>query len=378
MERSLDWILKYPHMRVRGVEDAHECLLIHGKMLINNTDITISLLQTTIVKGEYQYILQNIPNVSKTTIANIRNDLSSLKFKNTVEALDRIQDILEAGVSKKKLENYSQIYRTVLQEYSELTKFFFNFNSHKLSYDLSSINVDVKDSKLRIHSVGIKINYAEPTEIFQLADIDLPEGEAIHNNNSLVALFEEFIARIELLQPFFNLMEDFDRNTSILDPEKPRKCDAYRRIWLGENISVIITVDPFNIFQRPDIRFLGPEKSVEPYNTNFNNNFGNWALTENIFQAVLDLLGIEAFPKRETMKSATSLLVEYGECSICFSLRVDGKLPDIICENSCCAQFYHGKCLYEWLVCLNAKRTFNNVSGNCPNCEKIISCPILD
>ncbi|XP_066148810.1 E3 ubiquitin-protein ligase FANCL-like isoform X2 [Euwallacea fornicatus] len=320
MERSLDWILKYPHMRVRGVEDAHECLLIHGKMLINNTDITISLLQTTIVKGEYQYILQNIPNVSKTTIANIRNDLSSLKFKNTVEALDRIQDILEAGVSKKKLENYSQIYRTVLQEYSELTKFFFNFNSHKLSYDLSSINVDVKDSKLRIHSVGIKINYAEPTEIFQLADIDLPEGEAIHNNNSLVALFEEFIARIELLQPFFNLMEDFDRNTSILDPEKPRKCDAYRRIWLG----------------------------------------------------------IEAFPKRETMKSATSLLVEYGECSICFSLRVDGKLPDIICENSCCAQFYHGKCLYEWLVCLNAKRTFNNVSGNCPNCEKIISCPILD
>ncbi|XP_066257766.1 E3 ubiquitin-protein ligase FANCL-like isoform X2 [Euwallacea similis] len=375
MERSLDWILKYPHMRVREKEHEHECFFIHGKM---NTDVTISLLQTTNIEGEYQYILQNVPKASKTTIANIRNDLSSLKFKNTVEVLDRIQDILEADASKKKPENYSYIYRTVLQEYSELTKFFFNFNSHKLSYDLSSINVDVKDSKLRIHSIGIKINYDEATEIFQLANFDLPEEEAIHNSNNLVALFEKCIARIELLQPFFDLMEDFDRNTSILDPDKPRKCDAYRRIWLGENISVIITVDPFNMFQRPDIRFLGPEKSIEPYNTNFNNNFANWGLTENIFQAILDLLGIQAFPKREITKSTTSLLVEHGECNICFSLRLDDKLPDIICENSCCAQFYHGKCLYEWLVSLNAKRTFNNVSGNCLNCEKIISCPILD
>lgn len=103
-------------------------------------------------------------------------------------------------------------------------------------------------------------------------------------------------------------MENLDEYSTILDPDKPRKSDAYRRIWLGrlqwsvivgfakrfilgENISTIITVDPFNVYERPDIKFLGPDRLIESYSSSLNENIGKWAYQENILQGILDLLG---------------------------------------------------------------------------------------
>lgn len=64
-------------------------------------------------------------------------------------------------------------------------------------------------------------------------------------------------------------------------------------VWIiaGENISTIIKVDPFNIYERPEIKFLGPERATEQYNTHLNDNLANWQPQENTFQALLELLG---------------------------------------------------------------------------------------
>lgn len=47
-------------------------------------------------------------------------------------------------------------------------------------------------------------------------------------------LFNQFLAEVEFLQPYFDFMEALDQNATILDPEVPQKRDAYRRIWLGK------------------------------------------------------------------------------------------------------------------------------------------------
>lgn len=89
--------------------------------------------------------------------------------------------------------------------------------------------------------------------MFYLAEYDLPQKEngrcffilggfEIHlfyadsfkSNDNLTLLFNQFLAEIEFLQPYFDFMEALDQNTTILDPEVPQKRDAYRRLWLGK------------------------------------------------------------------------------------------------------------------------------------------------
>lgn len=60
----------------------------------------------------------------------------------------------------------------------------------------------------------------------------------------------------------------------------------------GENLSLIITVDPFKICQLPEIKFLGPEKSVEIYRDSLNRNLENWDPQGDIFSGILQSLGM--------------------------------------------------------------------------------------
>lgn len=41
------------------------------------------------------------------------------------------------------------------------------------------------------------------------------------------------------------------------------------------------------------------------------------------------------------------ILCDVGECCICFSLRLNDKLPEIVCQNASCEQFFHKECLHQ-------------------------------
>ncbi|XP_018578449.1 E3 ubiquitin-protein ligase FANCL-like [Anoplophora glabripennis] len=86
---------------------------------------------------------------------------------------------------------------------------------------------------------------------------------------------------------------------------------------------------------------------------------------------------LESFPQKPAVEERVpDLLVNSGDCSICFSSRLNDKLPEVICKNKVCENCYHVECLYEWLMSVNARRFFSDVVGLCPNCEKNITCPI--
>ncbi|CAG9767716.1 unnamed protein product [Ceutorhynchus assimilis] len=381
MDYLLDLVLQYPLIKLKAIEKSDK-VLIRGKMLVKNKDIFIALKQTAIINGRSKYKLIKLDeDFNESTAIQIKQILEKESFQNVLEVLNKIHKHLETEKPLINLENHCEIYRKVIHEYSEFTKFFLHLKTSKLLQDLSAITASITDSNYREHSVKITVDFTQKTsDIFEISEFDLPQRiqDTFKPNENLIVLFDQFLARIERLQPYFDLMEEFDRNTTVLDPEKPKRSDSHRRIWLGENISTIITIDPYNVFQRPNFKFLGPEYLVESYSNHLNNNLGNWVCQENIFQGILDLLGLEDFPKRPTTKNQHNLLVDYGECSICFSLRLNEKLPEVICTNKRCEKFYHNECLYGWFVASNAKIVFNAISGNCPNCEKTISCPVLE
>lgn len=62
---------------------------------------------------------------------------------------------------------------------------------------------------------------------------------------------------------------------------------------------------------------------------------------------VFDLVGVESLPTKPSNIEEENVLVNIGECCICFCLRLDGKLPEIICPNKSCEVSFHTVCLYQ-------------------------------
>lgn len=304
--------------------------------------------------------------------------LNRSNFTNIITYLDKIVEIVE--FDGDKIKDDTNIYRKILQEYSEFTKFYLNLKSAELAYDMSAISVVTSDSAGREHAVGFKVNYSIK-DLFSFKCYDLPcEKTKIfqEKSSSLIHLFDMFLNYLESLQQFLDLMDVIDSNSTVLDPIKPSKKDCFRRIWLENNVSVVITFDPYNITSNPKFVFLGPDSSVNVYRAKINENLERWdSNSGDILNEILILLGLLEFPKKmDTEGNCGELLSDDTDCCICYFSELNGKSPEIVCDNRTCQKLFHVECIYEWLLSINSKRVFNEIKGPCPNCSKIISCPL--
>lgn len=63
------------------------------------------------------------------------------------------------------------------------------------------------------------------------------------------------------------------------------------------------------------------------------------------------------------------------DCCICYCHRLEGKLPEKVCENVRCTKMFHTDCLFEWLQSnLDNQKRMDMVYGRCPMCDEHISC----
>ncbi|KAJ8956239.1 hypothetical protein NQ318_014970 [Aromia moschata] len=309
--------------------------------------------------------------------SEIHSIIASTHPKDMVTILDKIVKVISPKVPTSVSTNNCGIYRHVLREYSEFTGFYLNLKSSCLASDLSKIDIAATDEWNREHVVEVSVNHINEEGIFKITTDDLPQGRnAFKESSSLKGVMDQFLVAIEALQPFFNLMDVLDKNCWVVDPAEPKRRCTYRRINISENVSALITVDPYNVASIPDIKFLGPERLVSKYRNIVNENLEHWTSGEDVYLQLLNLLGLDNFPQKSINdRGCSDLLKENGDCSICFCLRLNGRLPEVVCKNTFCENYYHTECLYEWLVSVNARRFFDEVVGQCPNCEKNISCP---
>lgn len=368
-EIDIKLLLNYPLIS-KSVED--DSIVYKGIIEIDDEDYRICIKQT-------------FPN---DFILELPSNLQSLEegfgdnahqTHDIIMYLDSLKKYISSKIPSKKPQNHCETYRQVLYEFSEFSKFYLNLKSCYLAYDLSKVSVTTLDEQNREHYIEIRVDYGDKKNIFEIAEFDLPyEKDKFKKSSNLKVVFNQFVDVIETLQPFFSLMEDFDKNCNILDPVPQKKRYNYRRIWLGDTLSLIITIDPFSLGKMPNIIFLGPERMVEFYRSTMNQNLENWDPTNGIYIEILKLIGLDTFPKKSDDAEGKNddLLLEAGDCSICFLLKLNDKLPEIVCRNKFCDNCYHTECLYEWLISVNSRRFFTEVVGACPNCEKNISCPI--
>uniref|UniRef100_A0A452F7L4 FA complementation group L n=1 Tax=Capra hircus TaxID=9925 RepID=A0A452F7L4_CAPHI len=206
------------------------------------------------------------------------------------------------------------------------------FSTIKLKADVSG----------REHLITVKLKAKYPAESPDcVVDFPVPFSVSWTPQSSLISIYSQFLAALESLKTFWDVMDEIDEKTWVLEPEKPTRSATARRI--------VLVVKPLGIRLSRNIHLWDPENSL--------------------LQNLKDVLEID-FPARAILEKSDFSM----DCGICYAYQLDGAIPDQVCDNSQCGQSFHYICLYEWLRgLLTSRQSFNIMFGECPYCSKVSS-----
>lgn len=233
------------------------------------------------------------------------------------------------------------------------------------------LKISARDKKERQHFITLHISSQHP-HVAPTCATDLPVKQFTFSwspqGNPLQHLYYQFEQVLCQFQDFWDMLDEIDHKTWILEPDQPRRSCTNRRIALGNNASIQIDLNPANPRLLPECRFLGPDNVVVPLREHLNAGVQSWDPQLSVFVNLECLLG-QKFPSPSTTKKEDFSM----ECGICYAYRLNDLIPDKVCEDSRCGQSFHSLCLYEWLRDLpSTRQSFNMVFGDCPYCSKPI------
>uniref|UniRef100_A0A8C4TEW4 FA complementation group L n=1 Tax=Erpetoichthys calabaricus TaxID=27687 RepID=A0A8C4TEW4_ERPCA len=236
------------------------------------------------------------------------------------------------------------------QYYSQLIKDIEGLGWDKLSHistDFSTVRLKAEDASGREHLITVKLQTKYPDEVpVCSADLPVPFILSWSSQSCLKNIHSQFLAMLESLKQFWDVMDEIDEQTWVLEPEKPTRSATMRRIAIGNNVSLNIEVDPRN---------------------KLNTNMHLWNPDYSILHNLKEVLEIE-FPLPGSQETSNFSM----DCGICYSYRLEAAIPDQVCNDPRCGQPFHQTCLYEWLRGLpSCRQSFNIVFGECPYCSKV-------
>ncbi|EHB09808.1 E3 ubiquitin-protein ligase FANCL [Heterocephalus glaber] len=260
----------------------------------------------------------------------------------------------------------SQFYSVLIEEIGTL-------GWDKLVYVdtcFSTIKVKAEDSSGREHLITVKLKAKHPAESPDcFVDFPVPFSVSWTPQSSLISIHSQFLAALESLKAFWDVMDEIDEKTWVLEPQKPTRSATARRIALGNNASINVEVDPRHPTMLPECCFLGADHVVKPLGIKLSRNMHLWDPEYSLLQNLKDVLEID-FPTRTILEKSDFTM----DCGICYAYQLDGAIPDQVCNNSQCGQPFHKICLYEWLRgLLTSRQSFNIIFGECPYCSKPIT-----
>uniref|UniRef100_A0AAA9SGP8 FA complementation group L n=1 Tax=Bos taurus TaxID=9913 RepID=A0AAA9SGP8_BOVIN len=307
--------------------DFHLRLLLPKDLQLRNARLLCSWQLKTALNG-YHHIVQQRMQQSP--------DLVSFMME--------LKMVLEAALKNKKepyvLPSPPKFYSSLIGEIRTLgwDKLVFVdpcFSTIKLKADVSG----------REHLITVKLKAKYPAESPDCV-VDFPVPFSVSwtpqvNSSSLISIYTQFLAALESLKTFWDVMDEIDEKTWVLEPEKPTRSATARRI--------VLVVKPLGIRLSRNIHLWDPENSL--------------------LQNLKDVLEID-FPARAILEKSDFSM----DCGICYAYQLDGAIPDQVCDNSQCGQSFHYICLYEWLRgLLTSRQSFNIIFGECPYCSKPIT-----
>ncbi|KAM4590807.1 E3 ubiquitin-protein ligase FANCL isoform 2-T3 [Odontesthes bonariensis] len=239
-----------------------------------------------------------------------------------------------------------------------------------LDMEFQTLKLKAEDTSGRQHILTIKLRTKHPTEAPGCsADLPVPLVITWTPQSTLEQLHSQFLLTLHSLTDFWDVLDEIDSKTWILEPEKPSRSDTMRRIAIGTNVSIKVEVDPRHPKMLPECCLLGAEHVVTPLRNKLNTNMHLWNPDSSVLHNLQDVLEIE-FPLPDTHEKSNFNV----ECGICYSYHLDSAIPDQVCNNPRCGQPFHQACLYEWLKALpSSRQSFSIVFGECPYCSKPIT-----
>lgn len=337
---------------------------------IKYTDIFQCVLELCkqVKDGSFMKFLDSIQNCDNKLICDTLCDNTILKDKREVLYSTEV--------------NMYHRYNNILSEIKDIGL----NNVEQSSGDLNYLKLRAVDAHDRVHVIEFSVPSDYPQSPPKLSKLELPDVvvSQITQCASLKEMYSVFCSLISKLQDFWNSYELLCSKAWVIDPEQPMRKDVHCRIVVGENVSILININPLDVEICPEIRFLGSENAVLPLRNTAENNLKElgWDEDLNICDNLLQILNLDRFPQRSFLPSsetATKSFYEQGVCCICFTLRLDNEdlLPTKMCNNSKCVSRFHITCLAQWFQSVPTNiPSFNLISGECPSCGERILCPI--
>nr|XP_004669003.1 E3 ubiquitin-protein ligase FANCL isoform X1 [Jaculus jaculus] len=257
--------------------------------------------------------------------------------------------------------------------YSSLLEEIGTLGWDKLAYVdtcFSTIKLKAEDASGRAHLITVKLKAKYPVEPPEcVVDFPVPFSVSWTPESSLISIHSQFVAALESLKAFWDVMDEIDEKTWVLEPDKPTRSATARRIVLGNNVYIHVEVDPRHPTMLPECCFLGADHVVKPLGIKLSRNIHLWDPENSLLQNLRDVLETD-FPARTTLEKLDFTM----DCGICYAYQLDGAIPDQVCDNPQCGQLFHQICLYEWLRgLLTSRQSFNILYGECPYCNKAIT-----
>ncbi|XP_043289903.1 E3 ubiquitin-protein ligase FANCL [Venturia canescens] len=246
----------------------------------------------------------------------------------------------------------------------------------------------LKAVKLSLDDVVVIISKDSGTNMWKVISSDLPELPMLEqfelNLKNLSTAMEKLHTQVNMLEDAWNVLHEIDNTCWVVDPRVPKPYHLYRRVNLTSSLSALITIDPINFCELPDIKLLGSDSDVAKYRNIMSRNLMKWDPESAIADNLRILFAIDELPQppEEEKTKDENAIVEDDECSICFAMELDEHTPPLlpveICSNEKCRKHFHTMCLRQWLQAIASNQvSFDRIHGTCPNCSESISCSLV-
>lgn len=333
--------------------DFHLRILLPEDLQLKNARLLCSWQLRTILNGYHQIVQQRMQHAP-----DLKSFMIELKMILEV-ALKNRQELCVLPLS-------SQFYSVLIEDIETL-------GWDKIVYVdacFSTIKLKAEDASGREHLITVKLKAKHPADSPDcFVDFPVPFSVSWTPQSSLISIHSQFLTALESLKAFWDVMDEIDEKTWVLEPQKPTRSATARRIALGNNASINIEVDPRHPTMLPECCFLGADHVVKPLGIKLSKNMHLWDPEYSLLRNLKDVLEID-FPARTILEKSDFTM----DCGICYAYQLDGAIPDQVCNNSQCGQPFHKICLYEWLRgLLTSRQSFNIIFGECPYCSKPIT-----
>ncbi|CAG8497640.1 7291_t:CDS:2 [Diversispora eburnea] len=233
-----------------------------------------------------------------------------------------------------------------------------------LDPSLRNLTLKLSDSSSRKHIIYISIPTSYPHALLNaradIPSISMTKFQAANLKDVINYYSKEF----GNFQEVWEMLDDIDLNTWVLEPDKPKRSDLMRRIALGNHCSLKIEIDVNYPRKECQYELFGTESLIAPLHIKIAKNWNNWDTNLTVRRNFENILEI-TFPSFQTSLSSD---INF-DCGICYSYHFEGTIPDQSCNNNKCGQSFH-----RWLQAIpSTKKNFNTLIGNCPYCNDVIS-----